>query len=554
MTSPYSVEAEQAVLGGLMLDNMGWDKVADVITEEDFYRRDHRLIFSAISHLANAGQPCDAVTLSEWLDKQNELDNVGGLSYLGSLANNTPTAANIKAYAEIVRERSTQRQLIQAANTIIAKVHNPKDQATSDLLADSIKAITDLASKAEVRNDNPIEYRRLSDIEAKPINWLWPDRIARGKVSMIAGNPGLGKSQITASLSAIVSTGSQWPVDRTSSQAGNVIILSAEDDAADTIRPRLEAAGADLTKIFILDAVRTYTEDGESVLCPFDLKTDLLALEGMIESIGGVAMIIIDPITSYLGSTDSHKNAEVRGLLAPLSDMAGRHEAAIVCVSHLNKSGNSEAMMRITGSLAFVAAARAAYLVAQDENRRVFLPMKNNVGNDTTGLAFTIEGVDLGGGIQTSRVAWREDIVSMSADEVLERSAGPEERSALDDAKEFLIDLLTDNPLPAKQVYNEADQAGHAKRTIQRAKDQLDIKSAKTRFDGQWEWHLPDAKIAEGSQDSRVETLAPLAPFDTNAPEKDEDRQDSQECRTGNAGDVGFTYQPPFVKPAGGES
>lgn len=396
---------------------------------------------------------------------------------------------------------------------------------------------------------NPIVYRCVSDIKAKPINWLWPDRLARGKVSMIAGNPGLGKSQITASLSAIVSTGGQWPVDKTPCKAGNIIILSAEDDAADTIRPRLEAAGADLTKIFILDAVRTYTDMGEAVLSPFDLKTDLLALEGMISDIGGASLIIIDPITSYLGTTDSHKNAEVRGLLTPLSDMAGRHESAIVCVSHLNKSGSSEAMMRITGSLAFVAAARAAYLVAQDETRRVFLPMKNNVGNDQTGLAFTIEGVDLGDDIQTSRVSWCNEVISMSADEVLERSTGQEERSALDEAQEFLTDLLTGNPLSAKQVYKEADQAGHAKRTIQRAKESQGIKSAKTRFDGQWEWSLPETKIAEDRQDSRVETLAPLAPFDANTPKTDEDRQGRQECRTGNSGDVGYEYRPPFINP-----
>ncbi len=101
----------------------------------------------------------------------------------------------------------------------------------------------------------PIVYRRCSDVIPKPILWLWPGRIARGKVSMLAGNPGLGKSQITANMAAIITTGGYWPVDRTHCDVGNVIFISAEDDAEDTIRPRLEAAGADLSRIFFLDAV-----------------------------------------------------------------------------------------------------------------------------------------------------------------------------------------------------------------------------------------------------------------------------------------------------------
>ena len=112
---PYSLEAEQAVLGGLMIDNSTWDEVAEVAVESDFYRQDHRLIFRAIADLAEESKPYDVVTLSEWLDSRNELNNVGGLGYLGSLAKNTPTAANIKAYAKIVRERSVLRQLIRMA-------------------------------------------------------------------------------------------------------------------------------------------------------------------------------------------------------------------------------------------------------------------------------------------------------------------------------------------------------------------------------------------------------------------------------------------------------
>ncbi|TXT23311.1 MAG: hypothetical protein FD134_2216, partial [Gallionellaceae bacterium] len=295
-----------------------------------------------------------------------------------------------------------------------------------------------------------IAYRRASDVKAKPINWLWPGRIARGKVSMLAGNPGLGKSQITASMAATVTTGGMWPVDRARCQRGNVVFLSAEDDAEDTIRPRLEAAGADLSRVFILDAVVDgYRADGSEALRGFNLKTDLHRLGKMLDEIGGAALIVIDPITAYLGEADSHKNAEIRALLAPLSDLAAKHGAAVVCVSHLNKSAGGEALMRVTGSLAFVAAARAAFIVTkdpEDDARRLFLPLKNNIGNDQTGLAFAIQAAQVKsatGLIETSRIAWEPEAVTVTADEAVSTASNPEEHSDMQDAKIFLRDLLS---------------------------------------------------------------------------------------------------------------
>ncbi len=115
---PNSIEAEQSLLGGLMLDNQAWEKIADLIVADDFYRKDHRLIFAAITELAENGNPCDVVTISEFLGKRNELEAGGGLEYLATLANETPGAANVKAYATILREYSTLRALISAGNEI----------------------------------------------------------------------------------------------------------------------------------------------------------------------------------------------------------------------------------------------------------------------------------------------------------------------------------------------------------------------------------------------------------------------------------------------------
>lgn len=337
----------------------------------------------------------------------------------------------------------------------------------------------------------PVCYRAISDIQAKPIHWLWKGRMARGKVSMIAGNPGLGKSQITASMAAIVTNGSRWPVDHSSCEQGQVVFLSAEDDAADTIRPRLEATGAILEKVFIVDAIKDFDSDGQVIKRGFNLKTDLTRLGHLMDELNEVALLIVDPITAYLGGTDSHKNADIRALLSPLGDFASKYDVAIVCVSHLNKGGGTDALMRVSGSLAFVAAARAAFLVAEDaENgRRVFLPMKNNIGNDQSGLAFDVIGDTLPNGIETSKIVWHPEPITVTAAEVLNSDGST--CSALDDAKEFLIDELSAGGVLAKDLQKKAKEAGHGWRTIERAKTALGVKSEKG-FDMQWRWRLPN--------------------------------------------------------------
>jgi putative DNA primase/helicase len=381
-------------------------------------------------------------------------------------------------------------------------------------VSESVSRAEPAALKATTgRKSMTLAYRCMSDVQAKPINWLWPGRIARGKVSMLAGNPGLGKSQVTASMAAIVTTGGTWPVDRTRCDRGAVVFLSAEDDAEDTIRPRLEAAEADLTRAFILDAVvEAYRADGGEIRRAFNLKTDLVRLSKMLDEIGEVALIVVDPITAYLGDADSHKNAEVRALLSPLSDLAAKHHAAVVCVSHLNKGGSNDALMRVTGSLAFVAAARAAWLVARDQenaNRVLFLPLKNN-NNDQTGLAFAVQSAQVrsdAGLIETSCVAWEAEAVTMTADEAMTPQGDPEERSAVGDAKNFLRGLLADGAISAKRVYAEAREAGYSERTMRRAQKALSVEAVKDGLKAGWSWRLP-SKAAKFPEDGHTKSVA----------------------------------------------
>jgi putative DNA primase/helicase len=369
------------------------------------------------------------------------------------------------------------------------------------------------AARAKTADAGSLTTRRFSEVEAKPVRWLWPGRIARGKLTIIAGNPGLGKSQIMANFAAVVSTGGRWPVDRELCDLGDVVFLSAEDDPADTLRPRLEAAGADLSRVHIVDGVIAgYTGDGNASNKLFSLQADIQALGLKLAELGNVVAVVIDPISAYLGDTDSHKNAEVRGLLAPLSELAARHDTAIIGVSHLSKTEGKQALMRVTGSLAFVAAARAAYLVAsapQDKARRLFLPMKNNLGPDATGLAFHIEGATIGspaGLLETSRVSWESEPVRITADEAMQADSAPK-NSALGMAIDWLRETLAGGPVASKEVFDMAKAEGIANKTLQRASKSLGVRKAKVAMEAGWSWSLPP-KVAKAAQDAQVSDVA----------------------------------------------
>jgi putative DNA primase/helicase len=339
-----------------------------------------------------------------------------------------------------------------------------------------------------------LDLVRVSDIVARPVRWLWPDRIARGKVTMVAGHPGTGKSQLALWIAAIVTTGGLFPVSGERAEPGSVIILSAEDDPEDTIRPRLEAAGADLTRCRILRAVRERKNDGTEHMRGFSLDRDLPRLETALATIGGVTLVIIDPITAYLGDTDSYRNAGVRALLTPLGELAAKHAVTVFAISHLRKSIAGDAVLQVTDSLAFAAAARGVYIVARDPNdmsRRLFLPAKNNLGNDRTGYAYRIESASLPGGIETSRIVWGPDVVTMTADEALAPRDVSVQPGKLDTAAEWLREVLADGPVAVAKVRAEADAAGFAWMTVRRARDELEVITGKMGFDVGWAWRLP---------------------------------------------------------------
>jgi putative DNA primase/helicase len=345
-----------------------------------------------------------------------------------------------------------------------------------------------------------VEMLCMSDVVAKPVSWLWEGRIACGKITVVAGNPGLGKSQIMASLAAIVTTGRDWPDVENLVPSGNVIFLSAEDDPADTIKPRLIAAGADIPKCHVLSAIKTKGSEGKSGIRNFDLTKDIQRLEAVLERTGNVKLIIIDPISAYLGGTDSHNNADMRGILAPLSEMAARHDVAIILVTHFNKSKEQDMIGRVMGSIGLIAAARAGYAVVKDENKpekRYFLPIKNNIGNDKDGFSFHIDTVSIETNIQTSMISWHADLVDAN------HIFNPEKATQKSGATAFLSDILSGGPKNANEIIAAGIEAGYSRSSLQRAAKKLNVVHDKLGMKTGWLWILPkiseDTEGAEGS-------------------------------------------------------
>jgi hypothetical protein len=377
------------------------------------------------------------------------------------------------------------------ADELIARI----DAAAT--LQTATRSVSDLADNIV---GTGIIVRCASEIEPEPITWLWPNRIAIGKQTLIAGDPGLGKSQLTAFLTAVVTTGGEWPCGEGRADQGNVVIFSAEDDAADTIVPRLLAAGADRSRVQIAEAVTTSDGKGNTSRRMFHLQDDLARLESLLSKIGDVRLVIIDPITAYLCGVDTHRNSDVRGVLGLVAEMAARHHVAVVVISHWNKSGIGSAVNRVTGSGAFTAAVRAAYMVAKDPDdalRCLFIPMKNNLARIDGGLAFRLEQRLVGDNntIVASAIVWDSERVTLTADEVLAASdEGAQSQSARDEAVDWLLELLSDGPLPVKQVRSEADAAGHSWATIKRAKKNAGViafREGGVAEKGQWLWRLP---------------------------------------------------------------
>jgi len=385
-----------------------------------------------------------------------------------------------------------------AGREIDPNVIHPPPRPEDCLTKDQRRMLEQNISPGDPRKAQAV-IRSLANVTREFLDWLWPGRIPLGKLTLLAGDPGLGKSFVTLDIAARVSRGEAWPdMPLFKTTAGGVVLFNAEDDLADTIAPRLDKMNADDTRILAVEGIGGRDpQTNEEWKRPFSLETDLPRLDEVIADNPDTRLVIIDPISAFTGKVDSHKNADVRLLLAPLADLAGRHQVSVLSVTHLSKSGATKAVYRAMGSLAFAAAARAVWAVTKDPNdpqRRLFLPAKLNLAQNPDGLAYRIED---------GRVLWDVEPVRMHADDAFaaevraadERgNKGTERREAV----AWIREQLANGPVPSSQIIEDAKENGFAERTLRRAYKEMGGRSEKEAC--QWVWSLPGQDGQQGCQ------------------------------------------------------
>lgn len=348
------------------------------------------------------------------------------------------------------------------------------------------------------KNDSPSVWKvnAVSAASIKPvaIRWLWPGWLAKGKLHILAGAGGTGKTTLLISLIATITTGGRWPDGSRCSEPGNALIWSSEDDPADTLVPRLTAAGADLNRVHIIQGRINAQGDAD----PFDPANDIALLRATANEIGGVSLLMLDPIVSAVKG-DMHKANDVRRALQGVVDFAEQNLCAVVGISHFAKGGaGSSPTDRVIGSQAFSALARTVLVAAKQEGTdlRVLARAKSNIGTDEGGVSYTIEPCDIGGGIEATRVLWG-DVIEGSARDILgDAEACDEER--LDDSDnpaEALRRILSAGPLTGKEAKNLMVGNGYTQKQIRSARENLSITTARAGFgaDTVVTWSLPQA-------------------------------------------------------------
>lgn len=334
-----------------------------------------------------------------------------------------------------------------------------------------------------------------SDLKPEPVQWLWHEWLAKGKLHLLAGAPGQGKTTIAIAFAATVTSGGRWP-DGSKCEVGNVLVWSGEDDAADTLLPRLMAAGGDRNRVYFVDSTRIA---GESL--SFDPARDMKALQAAAEKVGNVRLLIVDPIVSAV-TGDSHKNTETRRALQPLVDMAANMNAALIGITHFSKGGQGgDPSQRVMGSVAFVAIARVVLVAAKvqsedgKEDRRILARSKSNIGPDDGGYEYHLEQGEPIPGINACYVTWGAAVAG-SARELLSdpNETQDDGKTAIDSASGFLREVLKDGITPCKTIQTEGKEAGISWSSIRRAADALMV--VKKKGAEGWYWKLNDKELA----------------------------------------------------------
>ena len=349
------------------------------------------------------------------------------------------------------------------------------------------------AIKETFEPQRPYLIRTFADIQAQEIRWIWSDLLARGKAVLVGGDPGASKTSLAMDWAARLTTGTPFPGEDDAVQ-GEVLLLSYEDDPADTLLPRFLHCGGDPTRMHLLDKVSDQDEDGGERLRLFRLAEDMDALEALLSDRPHIRMVIVDPLNGYFGSgADSFKDNEVRDVIQPYIELARRRDVCIVLITHFTKT-RGPVIHRFMGSVGFVGIARVALAVLkdpEDPDRRVLLPAKNNIGRDDYGFAYRMEGDKPG----VARPVYEDAPLRVTAQQFADQHEGME-MSKTDACAGWLRGTLGDGPVHSDTIKKRAEHAGYSTSTLNRAKAEVGIESYSEPGRGYY-WRLKGSGVSQ---------------------------------------------------------
>ncbi|HUY18679.1 MAG TPA: DnaB-like helicase N-terminal domain-containing protein [Candidatus Binataceae bacterium] len=508
----YDLDAEQSVLGAVLLDNEALKHAVENLRSDDFYRDAHREIFRAMVELADRNRPIDAITLANALTTKTLLETIGGGAYIAELAACVPTAANIAHYARIVRDKAVLRRLASIGIDIANHTYNAGGDANG--IIDS--ALDRIAGLRRSQPAAAVLGTIASDVRERPVDWLWLGYIPRGTLVVFEGDPGKGKSTLITTLAANVSRGRALP-GGSACPAGSVVLISAEDSPEQTIVPRLRAADANLARVRIVGPL---LEKKGAALNILSLPKHVELIEKTVSAEGAI-LVAIDPFNAFLGEQiDSHRDHDIRRALAPLAAMAERTGAAVIVVRHLNKSGGENPLYRGGGSIGITATARVTFLVAndpKDAGRRILACIKNNLAPVPPSRAFRLVQAE---GDQVAHVEWIAGDVALSAADLLAEEPKPRgpKPDKLETAKALIQGLLSDGrEHPAADLDRTAKSAGISHGHLMNARSELGVVTRRQDFGGRGAWFVslpnPDSMPTEPENSDSMRNPLPDKDF-----------------------------------------
>ncbi len=467
--------AEAALLGCVIVAPEILADVAQQIGPDAFYRPEHRRIFRAIQDQLEDTGFCDMSVLRDRLAEGGDLDDVGGTDYLVRLAESQSDVHAWAYYADAVLEKAAERQGLAA----LAEMQSVWADTTIPLpeRAEQIRRIAN-NGHFETSGNGGLRPVAAGTVAPRQVEWLVPNMLPLGALTILAGEPGVGKTYVALSLAAAVSQGRPWPTTTQGDVASGGVLYVSDEDAADTtLVPRLIANGAKLDCVHLLETARV----------GFAIPGDLWRLRAAIRAVPKCRVIVLDPVTSYLNGTDANSNAAVRAALVPLQDLAKAAGVTVLGISHFSKKVDLGALNRTLGSIAFVAAARSVWACVKDRETggRVLMPVKANLSVEPHGVAYNIEAPD---GV----VVFDGEPVTGDIDDYL--VGGGLKAEATEAAMDWLRERLKDaGDVAAAALIDEAQEAGMSKSTLQRASRRLGVVKTRTNTGGKcsYFWRLP---------------------------------------------------------------